>query len=134
MWTSRSEAFKAIVPTDVFLKARQIIDARHIHLSDEDLLTRLRSLLERCGKLSGILIDEAEDMPSSSTHMSRFGGLHRAHMSFRLVGATGETPALLKRTESCVDGIMTWVQIIRQAWDLRATGAHIECGRPLRPR
>ena len=53
MWISRSEAFKAIVPTDVFLQARQIIDARHIHLSDEDLLARLRSLLGEVRKTVG---------------------------------------------------------------------------------
>ena len=41
-----------------------------------------------------------------------------------LVGATGETPALLKRIESCVGGIKTLVQII--VADLRATGAHVE--------
>jgi Recombinase/Resolvase, N terminal domain len=79
MWVSRDEAFEAIVPLEVFLKARKIIDGRHIHLTDDDLLERLQELLRRWGKLSGILIDEAEDMPSSSIYASRFGGLHRAY-------------------------------------------------------
>jgi DNA invertase Pin-like site-specific DNA recombinase len=122
MWISRSEAFKAIVSTDVFLQARRIIDARHIHLTDDDLLARLRILLERCGKLSGILIDEAEDMPSSSMYASRFGGLHRA---YELIGWSDrrdfsfiETNRLLRRNHQ--DLIQTILA------DLRATGAHVE--------
>jgi DNA invertase Pin-like site-specific DNA recombinase len=79
MWVSRDEAFEAIVPPEIFLKARKIIDARHIHLTDDDLLARLQEPLRKWGKLSGILIDEAEDMPSSSIYASRFGGLHRAY-------------------------------------------------------
>lgn len=122
MWISRSEAFKAIVSTDVFLQARRIIDARHIHLTDDDMLARLRVLLERCGKLSGILIDEAEDMPSSSMYMSRFGGLHRA---YELIGWSDrrdysfiEANRVLRRKHRDL------IQIILA--ELRATGAHVE--------
>ena len=79
MWVSRDEAFQAIVSTEDFLNARRIIDARHIHLTDDELLERLRTLLKRHGRLSGIIIDETEDMPSSSIYASRFGGLHRAY-------------------------------------------------------
>jgi DNA invertase Pin-like site-specific DNA recombinase len=57
MWISRNEAFPAIVSPEQFLQAGRIIDARHIHLTEDDLLNRLRNLLNRCGKLSGILID-----------------------------------------------------------------------------
>ena len=122
MWISRSEAFQAIVSTDVFLQARRIIDARHIHLTDDDLLARLRVLLARCGKLSGILIDEAEDMPSSSMYTSRFGGLHRA---YELIGWSDrrdcsfiEVNRMLRRNhQSLTNAILT---------DLRATGAEVE--------
>ena len=47
--------------------------------------TRLKQLLERQGFLSGVVIDEAENMPSSSTYSSRFGSLVRA---YSLVGFT----------------------------------------------
>lgn len=49
------------------------------------MLERLRNLLARIGELSGILIDEAEDMPSSTVYQSRFGGLTRA---YALIGYT----------------------------------------------
>jgi hypothetical protein len=45
----------------------------------------LRALFLREGKLSGILIDEVEEMPSSSAYQSRFGSLVRA---YSIVGYT----------------------------------------------
>jgi len=122
MWISRNEAFQAIVSAEVFLQARRIVNARHVHLTDDELLARLRILLERCGKLSGILIDEAEDMPSSSIYASRFGGLHRA---YELIGWSDrrdcsyiETNRMLRREhKTLVDTILA---------DLRATGADVE--------
>ena len=59
--------------------------AAHTHLTDEQLLERLRNLLARIGELSGVLIDEAEDMPSSTVYQRRFGGLARA---YALIGYT----------------------------------------------
>jgi len=83
MWIWRNDAFQPIVSARQFHDAREIIEARHQHLSDEELLDRLRFLLQRCGRLSGILIDESEDMPSSSCYCSRFGNLLRA---YKLIG------------------------------------------------
>ena len=122
MWVLKEDAFPAIVADELFWKAHQIIEARHIHLTDDELLARLRTLLERSGRLSGILIDEAEDMPSSSIYATRFGGLHRA---YELIGWSGgrdssyiETNQMLRRShKSLVD------HIIRQ---LRANGAQLE--------
>jgi len=79
MWITRKAAFEPIVPAELFVQARAIIQGRHRHLSDNELLERLRSLLTRHGNLSGLIIDEAEEMPSSSLYASRFGGLYRAY-------------------------------------------------------
>ena len=43
------------------------------------MLARLRDLLYQEGRLSGFLIDEAEDMPSRSAYAARFGSLPRAN-------------------------------------------------------
>jgi DNA invertase Pin-like site-specific DNA recombinase len=83
MWIWRNNAFQPIVSARQFHDARDIIEARHEHFSDEELLDRLRSLLQHCGRLSGILIDESEEMPSSSCYCSRFGNLLRA---YKLIG------------------------------------------------
>ena len=85
MWIWRDGAFEPIISASVFEKARSIIESRHIHLSDQDLLEKLRELLRARGQLSGILIDETEDMPSSSCYSSRFGSLTRA---YSLIGWT----------------------------------------------
>jgi hypothetical protein len=51
----------------------------HYHLSDQNLLERLKELLRLRGLLSGLLVDEADDMPSSSYYLTRFGSLTRAY-------------------------------------------------------
>jgi DNA invertase Pin-like site-specific DNA recombinase len=80
MWIWRDGAFEPIVTAVLFEQARAIIESRHHHLSDQELLERLRELLRVQGRLSGILIDETEDMPSSSCYSSRFGSLTRAYL------------------------------------------------------
>lgn len=79
MWIWRNDAFQPIISLRQFHDARDIIEARHQHLSDDELLDRLRILLKDCGRLSGILIDESEQMPSSSCYSTRFGSLVRAY-------------------------------------------------------
>lgn len=79
MWILKPDAFDSIVPLEVFQKSLQIIADRHHFYTDDDLLDRLRSLLRRKGQLSGFIIDEAEDMPSSSVYATRFGSLPLAY-------------------------------------------------------
>jgi hypothetical protein len=47
------------------------------------MLEKLRGILSQHGRISGILIDEAEDLPSSSAFRNRFGSLVSA---YRLIG------------------------------------------------
>lgn len=84
-WVRRDGAFEAIVPVEMFLRVQAIIAARSRHLDDDQMLGLLRQTLKRYGSLSGILIDEDEEAPSSSTYRSRFGSLLRA---YRLIGYT----------------------------------------------
>ena len=79
MWVTKPDAFEPVVPHEVFERALAIIDERHRRYSDDDMLARLRHLLSQTGKLSGFIIDEAEDMPSSFAYASRFGSLPRAY-------------------------------------------------------
>ncbi len=83
MWIRCDDAFTPIVTAEQFAEAALIVQARSRHLSDAELLERLRFLLGRYGTLSGILIDESEGMPSSSCFRQRFGSLVRA---YQLVG------------------------------------------------
>lgn len=79
-WVRRDNAFEAIVDTDKFYAVQGIIRARSIKLSDEEMLDKLKSLRDKKGCLSGILIDEQDDMPSSYAYKQRFGSLSRAYM------------------------------------------------------
>lgn len=83
MWVRKDYAFEAIVSPDVFFTAQGIIRARARRYSDEQLIDRLRALFRHRGRLSSLLIDETDGMPSSSVYSLRFGGLLRA---YKLVG------------------------------------------------
>ncbi|EOC3628548.1 recombinase family protein [Enterobacter hormaechei] len=85
MWVRCDGAWEPVVATEKFEAAKSIIEARAVQYSDDELLDKLRHLLEIRGKLSGIIIDEEELFPSSSIFRSRFGGLVRA---YSLIGYT----------------------------------------------
>jgi DNA invertase Pin-like site-specific DNA recombinase len=85
MWVRRDGAFASIVDAALFSRARQIIENRSRQFSDEELIVLLRELFLSEGALSGLVIDEREDMPSSSVYRRRFGSLIRA---YALVGYT----------------------------------------------
>lgn len=83
MWIRADGVYPSIVDRALFERAREIVDARSRHFTDEELLDSLRGLLAQRGMLSGLIIDEHEDMPSSSAYQHRFGSLLRA---YELVG------------------------------------------------
>jgi DNA invertase Pin-like site-specific DNA recombinase len=85
MWVRADGAFTAVVEADFFEAAQRMIQDRSRRFSDEELLEQLSALLSEKGWLSGLVIDEVEDMPSSSTFRQRFGSLIRA---YQLVGYT----------------------------------------------
>lgn len=86
MWIRKDGAFHALVSPEVFYTAQGIIRARARRFSDEELLEKLRNLYLRRGFLSGLIIDEAEGMPSAAAYAHRFGSLIRAYQ------AVGFTP------------------------------------------
>lgn len=83
MWIRSDGAFEAVVEPSYFYTAQGIIRERSRKLSDDDMLGKLKKLCERQGWLSGMIIDEAEDMPSSSAYFHRFGSLIQA---YQLIG------------------------------------------------
>jgi DNA invertase Pin-like site-specific DNA recombinase len=83
MWVRKNRAFEGIVPEQLFAAAQEIIIARSARLSDDEMLARLKNLWGREQRLSGILVDECEQMPSSSAYRHRFGSLLKA---YELVG------------------------------------------------
>ena len=84
-WIRADNAFEAVIAPEVFLAAKLRIEERNRRFSNNEMLELLRGLLETTGWLSGLIIDEAEGMPSSSAYQHRFGSLLRA---YSLVGYT----------------------------------------------
>lgn len=85
MWVRSDGAFKGIVDTSYFYSAQYMISERCRRFSNDEMLEKLKNLHSREGWLSGLVINEAEDMPSSSAYAHRFGSLVRA---YELIGYT----------------------------------------------
>lgn len=85
IWIKAEGAFEGIVERALFDAAQAIITERSHRLTDEEMLSSLRTLYHTHGQLSGLIIDETENLPSSSAYGYRFGSLLRA---YRLVGYT----------------------------------------------
>lgn len=84
-WIRADGAFEAVVDAAVFHTAQGIIRERSRRFTDEEMLERLGDLYRRFGYLSGLVIDEAENTPTSGAYGYRFGSLLRA---YSLVGFT----------------------------------------------
>ncbi|PHR60779.1 MAG: recombinase family protein [Robiginitomaculum sp.] len=85
MWIRLERAFEAIVSSSIFYAVKAITQKRNRRFSNDELLDKLRDLRKRHGWLSGVVIDEQCDMPSSGVYQYRFGSLLRA---YKLVGYT----------------------------------------------
>jgi DNA invertase Pin-like site-specific DNA recombinase len=82
-WIRKNGAYEGVVDIEVFAKAQEIILARSHKLTDEEMLERLRAVLKQYGRISGLIIDEVEGLPSSAAFRHRFGSLVAA---YRLIG------------------------------------------------
>jgi hypothetical protein len=79
MWVRGPGAFTPVVQPALFDAVRRIVQERTHRFSDADMLMRLAGLLQQTGWLSGLVIDERDDMPSTAAYRSRFGSLLRAY-------------------------------------------------------
>lgn len=82
-WIRADDVFEPVISKELFNKAQVIIVARSYRLTNDEMLDKLRVLYQKKGRLSGIIIDEDESCPSSSTYRNRFGSLPR---SYQLIG------------------------------------------------
>ncbi len=85
MWIRADGVFEGIVDPNLFYTVQGMVRERSRKFSNEELLEKLKSLHEKHGWLSGMIIDETENMPSSGVYSHRFGSLIRA---YELIGFT----------------------------------------------
>ena len=79
IWIRADNAFEAIVDPQLFYTAQGMIRERNRKFTDEEMLERLKRLFDHHRYLSGLVIDEADNMPSSGSYRRRFGSLIRAY-------------------------------------------------------
>jgi DNA invertase Pin-like site-specific DNA recombinase len=84
-WIRKESAFEAIVTPELFYTTQGIIRERSKCYTNEEMITRLRELMENNTTLSAGLIDASENIPTSATYRTRFGSLIRA---YQLAGFT----------------------------------------------
>lgn len=84
-WIRAERVFPAIIDSMTFQIVQEMINERTKRFSNETLLEKLKQLYLSTGRVSGILIDESNEMPSSAVYSHRFGGLLRA---YELIGYT----------------------------------------------
>ena len=123
-WVRADGAWQGVVDADVFQAAQGIILARSRRFTNAEMLAALKCILECHGKITGTMIDQADDMPSSAAFQHRFGSLVAA---YALIGYT--PPADLGFIE-----INRWIRNTHPelmgsvADSLRGVGAGVEMG------
>lgn len=85
MWVRANGVFEPVVDSEIFAAAQEIIGQRADRLSNDEMIDKLKCLYDRLGYLSGLVIDESDNLPSSSSYQNRFGSLIRV---YQLVGFT----------------------------------------------
>ena len=122
-WIMRANAFEAIVPTELFLRAQQMFASYTGRLTNEELLERLRHVYEARGELTGEIIDKSRLCPGLSTYYKRFGGLLGIYARLgydapqRHIQVTRRQRILLLRKslmQSFVDGFPGKIEIMQQ--------------------
>jgi DNA invertase Pin-like site-specific DNA recombinase len=122
-WVRCNSAYEPIVDAESFAKAQAIINERDHRLTDAELLQRLRDLLARHGVLSGLIINETDDMPSAAVYASRFHSLRRAYELVGYTPARDYSYLAINRTLRTLHA----EQLTRITDSLAAVGATVNC-------
>jgi DNA invertase Pin-like site-specific DNA recombinase len=79
LWIRTNGSIAPAVDRGVFLRAQKRLTLRWQHLTDDELLSRLKSLLEKEGRLSEEIINSTLGIPSIKVYCERFGSLRNAY-------------------------------------------------------
>jgi DNA invertase Pin-like site-specific DNA recombinase len=79
LWIRANGSIAPAVERNVFLRAQRRLTLRWQHLTDDELLLRLKSLLEKEGELNERIIDDTLGVPSIRVYCERFGSLRSAY-------------------------------------------------------
>lgn len=105
-WIRAEGVFDAIVDLPLFNAAQTLIRERSVRVTDDDMLESLRQLFQKRGYLSGMVIDEADHLPSS-TPISAGLAVYFAPINWWGSRRT-EIFAISKSIARCVPCIQAW--------------------------
>ena len=108
-WTMTPEAWEPIIDESTFQEAQRILQNRTINKSDEELLDELRLLLQKQGRLSLRIIQNA-DSGSPSVYRRRFGSLRAAYKLIAYGRPSDFGPIDLRRRTQVPDDLMLQLQ------------------------
>jgi DNA invertase Pin-like site-specific DNA recombinase len=79
LWIRTNGSITPAIERSVFLHAQRRLTLRWLHLTDDELLLRLKSLLEREGRLNEAIMNRTLGVPSIDVYCQRFGSLRNAY-------------------------------------------------------
>jgi DNA invertase Pin-like site-specific DNA recombinase len=79
LWIRTKGSIAPAVDRGVFLSAQRRLTPRWLHLTNDELLLRLKSLLEKEGRLSEKIINSTLGVPAINVYCERFGSLRNAY-------------------------------------------------------
>jgi DNA invertase Pin-like site-specific DNA recombinase len=79
LWIKNEGVIAAAVNDNVFRRAQRRLTLRWLRLDDDELLSRLKSLLEKEGQLSEKIINNTLGVPAINVYIDRFGSLRNAY-------------------------------------------------------
>jgi hypothetical protein len=78
-WAICPNAFKPIISQELFDKAQEAIANLSWRLTDEQLLEKLKVVLQKHGKLNARIIQDSRLCPGHTVYQRRFGGLLKVY-------------------------------------------------------
>jgi hypothetical protein len=78
-WVRGAAAIEPIVDPDVFVRAQKLLTERRIEIPEDEMLTRLRVVLRRRGKLNSRIINTTLGLNHVSAYVKHFGSLRQAY-------------------------------------------------------
>lgn len=124
LWVRGEGCVEPIVEPEVFQRVKEVIDDRRIEIPEGEMLSRLRRLLHKKGRLSPAIIDETSGLPCTHVYIRHFGSLRNA---YRLIGYSSE------RDHTFIDATQAWAEVAaglvkEVSGALEKLGKHVRLG------
>lgn len=102
IWVRGEHCIEPIVEPEVFHRVGTRLKDRRVEIPEEEMLSRLRRLLHKKGRLSPALIENASGLPGVDTYIKHFGSIRK---TYRRIGYMPE------RDYSFIDAMQAWEKV-----------------------